>query len=117
MLNAVVRPERRTDRRYDLRLPIHYRISQKGDIPRSGTGMTCDISTGGLSFRCRRPLAVGSHIEVVINWPAKFGDIYPIDLQITGFVVRSDAGRTAVRLTSHRFRMEQIPETPYQASA
>ena len=116
-MEAILRLERRTGRRYDLRLPIHYRISQKGGVPRSGTGMTCDISTGGLSFRCRRPLNPGAHIEIVVNWPAKFGDLYPIDLQITGFVVRSDGNRTAVRLTSHRFRVDSIAEVPIQVSA
>jgi hypothetical protein len=108
--------ERRTSRRYDLHLPVHFRISQKGVVARWGTGLTRDISTSGLSFRTRKPLPVGSHIELVVGWPAKYADTQPIDLQLTGFIVRSDAGRTAVRITSHRFRIDSQSQ-PYQATA
>jgi hypothetical protein len=109
--------DRRRNRRYVLRLPVHYQVSPRGEAVRSGTGMTCDISTGGISFRSRRPLPVGAHIEVAIDWPAKFGDVYPVDLQITGFVLRSDAGRTAVRMTSRKFRVAQAPAEPIRATA
>jgi hypothetical protein len=74
------------------------------------------MSTTGLSFRTRKPLPVGSHIELIIDWPAKYQDDQPIDLQLTGFVVRSDHGRTAVRVTSRRFRINPQTE-PYRATA
>jgi len=109
--------ERRGNRRYELRLPLHYRVSQKGQPPRSGSGLTCDLSTAGISFRCRRPLPVGAHIEMTIAWPAKYAETYPMDLVITGFVVRSDPGRTAIRMTSRRFRTESFAEPTYRASA
>jgi hypothetical protein len=97
--------ERRTGNRYTVRLPIHYRISQRGGLERSGTGTTYELSSNGLSFRARKPLAIGSHLEMVIEWPARYGDIYPIDLQATGFVVRNDNGRTSVKVTSRKFRI------------
>ena len=109
--------ERRFNRRYKLRLPLHYRVSQKGAEARIGSGMTLDLSTAGVSFRCRRPLPVGAHIEMNIAWPAKYADTHPIDLVITGFVVRSDSGRTAARVTSRKFRAENIAAAPYRASA
>ena len=110
--------ERRQQKRYQVHLAIHYRVSQRGARPCSGSGSTRDISTGGLSFRCRRNLPVGSHIELNIDWPARHGDNYPIELQLTGFVVRSDGGRTAVRITSHRFRIAEIAaQEPYLVSA
>jgi hypothetical protein len=108
--------ERRTSRRYELHLPVHFRVSQKGVIARWGTGLTRDISTSGLSFRTRKVLPVGSHIELVVDWPAKYADEHTIDLQLTGFIVRSDSGRTAVRITSHRFRIDSQSQ-PFQATA
>lgn len=108
--------ERRTTKRYDLHLPVHYRISQKGESSKWGSGTTREMSTNGLSFRTRRELPVGSHIEMIVDWPAKYGDDQPIDLQLTGFVVRSDAGKTAVRVTSRRFRINSH-FIPYQATA
>ena len=110
--------ERRINRRYQLHLPLTYRISQKGFPPRTGTGTTRDISTGGLSFRCRRTLPIGAHVELAIDWPARFGEVYPIDLQLTGFIVRSEGGRIGVRVTSHRFRVSQVSAAePYRVSA
>jgi hypothetical protein len=109
--------ERRVNRRYEVRLPVHYRVSPRGFSASAGTGTTREISTNGLSFRCRRPLPVGSHIELVVDWPAKYGDVYPIDLLLTGFVVRSDGNKSAVRITSRRFRVMQEAAAPYLASA
>jgi hypothetical protein len=108
--------ERRLNRRYEIHLPVHFRVSQKGVVARWGSGVTRDISTSGLSFRTRKPLPVGSHIELVVDWPAKHLETEPIDLQLTGFVIRSDNGRTAVRITSHRFRINSEPQ-PYRATA
>ena len=108
--------ERRSNQRYELHLPVHYRVSQKGAIARWGTGVLREMSTGGLSFRTRKPLAVGSHIEVVVDWPARYADTHPVALQVTGFVLRSDGGRTAVRVTSHRFRIDSNIEG-YRATA
>jgi len=109
--------DRRTTRRYDLHFSLHYRVAQKGAMVRLGSGTTCDMSAAGLSFRNRKPLPVGAHIEMMVDWPARYGDIYPIGLQVTGFVVRSDTARTAVRLTSRKFRVESMPAQLIRASA
>lgn len=104
--------ERRINNRYDVRLPIHFRISQRGGLERNGTGTTYEMSSTGLSFRSRKPLAIGSHLEMIVEWPARYEDIYPIDLQATGFVVRNENGRTAVRVTSRKFRiLTQLPQS------
>ncbi len=109
--------ERRLNRRYDLHLPVHYKVSQKGGSPAIGTGTTKEMSTNGLSFRCRRALPVGAHVELVIDWPARYGDMNQIDLVLTGFVVRADTTRAAVRITSRRFRILPAAAEPYRVSA
>jgi hypothetical protein len=109
--------DRRVNRRYDLRLPLHYRVAQKGRMPCAGSGTTCDLSTAGLSFRCRRPLPTGSHIELMVDWPSKFADLYPIELQLTGFIVRSHNGKIGVRVTSRKFRVDSACAEPYRATA
>ena len=109
--------ERRADPRYDLRLPLHYRVAQRGEPAISGSGLTLDISVHGLSFRCRKPLPVGVHIEVSVDWPARYGELYPIELLATGFVIRSDHGRTAMRMTSHKLRISTVPAEQVRATA
>ncbi|MGP8245497.1 MAG: PilZ domain-containing protein [Bryobacteraceae bacterium] len=109
--------DRRTHRRYDIHLPVQYRVSQRNTMPIVGTGTTCDLSTGGLSFRCRRILPVGAHIELSVEWPAMYGDSQAMELQVTGFVMRTEGNRTGVRVNSHRFRMLPLADQPYRVSA
>jgi hypothetical protein len=107
--------DRRSNHRYDIHLPVHYRVTQRGFLPLSGSGTTREMSSSGLSFRCRRPLPVGGHVELSIDWPARAEAEKPMELIITGIVIRSDGGRTAVRLTSKRFRTN--PAEEFRATA
>jgi len=100
--------ERRQSPRFEVRLPLRYRLSEKGGDGRWHTGITRDMSKDGVGFKTRRPLPLGCHIELRIDWPARFDSLYPIDLQATGFVVRSDSTRAAVRISSHRFLMQNV---------
>jgi hypothetical protein len=68
------------------------------------------MSREGVVFKTRRPLPLGAHIELRIDWPARYESVHPVDLQATGFVVRSDNGRSAVRITAHRFLVAETPQ-------
>ena len=109
--------ERRAHPRFDLRMSLHYRVAQRGLATLTGNGLTLDLSLNGISFRCRKPLPVGAHIELAVDWPVKYGDVYPIELQVTGFVIRSDQDRTAVQMTSHKLRVSPTPSEPVRVSA
>lgn len=109
--------DRRRNPRYGVRLAVHYHVSQKGRTTRTGTGITANMSSSGVSFRCRKPLPVGAHVEMVIDWPAKYVDLYPVDLLVTGFVVRSDNHSTAIRMTSRKFRVAENTDESIRASA
>lgn len=109
--------DRRRHPRYGVRLPVQYHVSQKGRMARSGGGLTLNMSSNGISFRCRGPLPVGAHIEIVVDWPVKCGDLYPVDLVITGIIVRSSAHHVAVRMTSRKFRVMEVSEAPILALA
>jgi hypothetical protein len=113
----MINSERRCTRRYEMRLPVRYRVSLKDSVPLSGTGSTCDLSTTGISFRCRRPLPVGAHIELLVDWPARHGENEPVELQITGFVTRNEGGRVGVRSTSRKFRVDTAGEQRLLATA
>jgi len=104
--------ENRRHLRYTLALPLHYRVALKGSPPHVGASVTVDISTSGVSFRCRRPLPVGAHVEMEIDWPARYAEVYPIHLQLTGFVVRCEGGIAAASISSLRFRTGATPVSP-----
>jgi hypothetical protein len=54
---------------------------------------------------------------MIVAWPARHAETFPIELVLTGFVVRSDSGRIAARITSRKFRTEAMPAAPFRASA
>jgi PilZ domain len=112
--------QRRQSPRFNVRLPLRYRLSERGGDGRWHTGITRDMSKDRVGFLTRQPLLVGCHIELRIDWPARFDSLYPIELQATGFVVRSDNNRAAVRISSYRFlvhRVETKPEPEAELSA
>ena len=109
--------DRRASRRYHLHLPIHYRISDRGSTVFEGTGTTTDMSTTGLSFRCRKPLPVGAHVELAIDWPPPAGEPHRVELQATGFIIRGDRGKFGVRVHSHRFIAQTAPAAALSATA
>ena len=109
--------DRRNNQRYGIHIPIQFRFSQKGTTSRWGSGTTGDFSSHGVRFRCRRPVPVGAHIEMVIDWPAKQEGVRPIHLHATGFVVRSTGSEAAVRMTSCHFEIGHAAATALSATA
>jgi hypothetical protein len=112
-----LRQERRKCKRFPLAFPIRYRVTQRNGPPLTGGGTTCDISLAGIGFLCREELPVGSHIEMVARWPVKPAGRCPLDLQMTGFVVRSSPGYTAAIVTSHKLCADAAAALPYPVSA
>ena len=102
--------------RFNLQLPIHYRVSQRGETSRWASGITCDMSSTAVTFRCRKALPVGAHIEMAIEWPER-QETCPMELLATGFVVSSSATKAMVNMTAHRFRVELDPASPMGAIA
>ena len=101
--------ERREKRRFVLAHTIRFRLSAKRATSRWAVGTIQDMSSSGVSFRCRRPLPLGGHLELIVDWPAPLGDQRLVNLHASGFVVRSSRTTTAVRITSHRFHTVEWP--------
>jgi hypothetical protein len=103
-------PEKREKRRYVLSHTVHFRLSAKRPTSRWAIGTMQDMSSSGISFRCRRQLPLGGHLELIVDWPVAFDDRRLVSLHASGFVVRSNGTKVAVRITSHRFRVSDLPE-------
>src|ERR1035437_10322862 len=100
--------ERREKQRFVLAHTIRFRLSAKQPTSRWAVGTIQDMSSSGISFRCRRPLPLGGHLELVIDWPS-LGNQRLVSLHASGFVVRSSRTKDAVRITSHRFHIVEWP--------
>jgi hypothetical protein len=101
--------ERRGKRRFALRHTVHFRLSAKRPPSRWAIGTIQDMSSSGINFRCRRPLPLGGHLELIVDWPATLDDQRVVSLHASGFVVRSSRTRAAVSITSHRFQIAGWP--------
>lgn len=96
--------ERRNDRRYDLQLQLRWKLIRRRRILESGMGHTIDLSSGGICFDAGRRLPVGLNVELSIYWPVLLREVAPLQLLVSGRVVRSDDHRTAFRMVQHEFR-------------
>lgn len=96
--------DRRDDRRYQIRLDLRWRLVRRRKILHSGDGQTLDLSSGGLLMDAGRPLPAGLSVELSIAWPVLLNDVAPLQLAITGRIVRSAGTRVAIRIMQHEFR-------------
>jgi hypothetical protein len=101
--------DRRADRRYDLRLDLRWKLIRRRRVLDNGVGATLDFSSGGLLFETDRPLPTGLNVEISIAWPVLLRDVAPLQLVVTGRVVRSEGVRTAIRMVQHEFRTIGMP--------
>jgi hypothetical protein len=112
----VIQSERRGNRRYHLELDVRYKVLRRGGVLFEGTGKTVDISTRGLMFATPALIPVGAQIEITVSWPIRVSGIYPIQLSVMGYVVRSDAGGTGVRMTIREFQNAAMRPALVQAA-
>jgi hypothetical protein len=88
----------------------------------TGTGTTLDLSSGGILFETDRQLPTGLNVELSISWPVLLHNVAPLQLVVTGRIVRTVGRRTAVRMMQHEFRTAKQPtertnlSTPRSAS-
>jgi hypothetical protein len=106
-----IRPEcipgdRRENRRYRIELDLEYRVIRRGQVLETGVGRTIDISRWGICFRTEHLVLFGMDVELTIDWPVRLHNITPIQLLVTGRIVRCDAIRVGIHFTQYEFRME-----------
>ncbi len=96
--------DRRFDRRYQLELDLRWKLIRRRKVQDTGTGHTIDFSSGGVLIDASRPLPVGLNVELSITWPVLLHNVAPMQLVVSGRVVRSSGARVAIHITQHEFR-------------
>jgi hypothetical protein len=94
--------ELRTHRRYPITLVVQYKWNDRR-AEQLGSGITINISSGGVLFRSTEILPVKSPIELALSWPVAL-DQCALKLVMRGRVVRSASHSTAVRVAQYEFR-------------
>jgi len=107
--DELIAGDRRQDRRYALHLDCRWKLIRRRRVLDSGTGNTVDLSSGGLQFDAGRHLPEGLNVEVSINWPVLLHNVAPLQLVVSGKIVRSQGRMIALRSVQHEFRTVGVP--------
>jgi hypothetical protein len=98
--------DRRSRRRFDLDLPLQYKVVGRYRLGRMGVGKTINMSATGIAFEAEEPLSPGVAIELSLAWPVLLNQTCPLKLVITGKVVRSGVTLTALRMDRYEFHTQ-----------
>src|SRR5262249_5910527 len=96
--------DRRDDRRYGIALELRWKLVRRRKVLDSGMGRTLDLSSGGVLFDAGRQLPMGLNVELSIAWPALLHNFAPMQLAVSGRIVRTHGNRTAIHMNQHEFR-------------
>jgi hypothetical protein len=96
--------DRRTKRRYPIKLEVQYRLLKHRRVERLGAGRTLNISSGGVLFEADGLLPGSGPIELALNWPFLLHGSCNLKLVIRGRIVRSNEKAIAIRAEFHEFR-------------
>jgi PilZ domain len=96
--------DRRQDRRYRIHLDLRWKLIRRRRVLDSGVGQTVDLSSGGILFDPGRELPVGLNVELSISWPVLLRNEAPMQLIVSGRIVRAGQNGTALAMAQHEFR-------------
>jgi hypothetical protein len=100
--------DRRQDRRYRIHLDVKWKLIRRRRVLDTGVGQTVDLSSGGILFDPGRPLPVGLNVELAISWPVLLRNEAPMQLIVSGKIVRGGQNRIAVAMVQHEFRTSGV---------
>jgi PilZ domain len=100
----VIGGDRRQNRRYHLQLELRWKLIRRRRVLDSGTGRTIDFSSGGILFDAGRHLPEGLNVELSICWPVLLHNSSPMQLVVTGKIVRVTSKNVAIQTIQHEFR-------------
>ncbi len=109
--------DRRYDRRYEIALEVRWKLVRRRKVLEAGVGSTVDLSSGGILFDAGRTLPVGLSVELSISWPALLHNVAPMQLAVSGRIVRTHGSRIAISMSQHEFRTAGMPIDGRQAQA
>ena len=115
--------ERRSDRRYALQLEVKWKLVRRRRVLDTGTGHTLDLSSSGILLDAGRHLPERLNLELSIAWPVLLHNVAPLQLTVSGRIVRSEGRLAAIQMIQHEFRtaglsaeqrgaLKAVPQTP-----
>lgn len=108
-------PERRTMRRFDMRLPATVKLAH--EVGEETVTETQNVSAQGVFFQCQRPLRVGEDIAITLTFPPHVTLTEKVRVRFTARVVRVEAQNVpgaplgvAAAIEGYEFLRQQVFE-------
>jgi hypothetical protein len=101
--------DRRRDKRYEINLEVRWKLIRRRRVLDAGMGRTIDFSSGGVLIDAGRPLPPGLNMELSIMWPVLLHNVAPLQLVVSGRIVRAKGMQVAIRMVQHEFRTAGVP--------
>ena len=96
--------ERRAISRHPLRKPVRYRAAGCALAALWKQGRALDMSARGILIDIPETMAIGTRLELAMDWTGLYHDRQVMRLFLIAAVTRTDKRRIALRILSHRFR-------------
>jgi hypothetical protein len=112
-INGTTRLERRSKVRFPVMLNVRYRtIGRFNRI--TGLARSVNMSSGGILLASEHRMAVGTRLEVNIEWPSLLDGMVPLQLVAFGKVIRCMESGFALSFTQYQFRTmsRKLQSTP-----
>ena len=95
--------DRRRELRFAAGFPVHYSVIRNGALVGAGIGTSIDLSSNGMAFMADEVLQTGALVQITMEWPCSAAN-QPLELVVSGRVVRSDSRLTAIGYARHELR-------------
>ena len=99
----IIHGDRRGDRRYPYEMELQFSYTLAG-APQFGSGLTVDLSRGGVCFRAEDPPPDGVKVELCIAWPYLLQNVCPLELVVRGTTMSTSERGTVLALEHYEFR-------------
>jgi hypothetical protein len=109
--------DRRVDRRYGLKLELRWKLIRRQRVLDTGSGASVDLSSGGILFDAGRPLPPGLNVELSISWPVLLHNSAPLQLIVSGRIMRTSGTCAAIQMVQHEFRTIAQPAEQRSAAS
>ena len=114
--------ERRAGSRYPVSLELSYKgLNGNGKGKLTGRGKTINVSSSGILFATEQPLLVNADVELMLRWPVLLNNEVPLQLKVSGKVMRTDGSRAAIEISHYEFRISargaKAADPAFQADA
>ncbi len=112
-IRRIAGPERRQKRRFQIFSSIRYSAYGAQPPKVSGAGKVINMSMTGALLRTEEQLERGLALQVSMDWPVKLDNVRPLQLVLTGPIIRTHQNEAVLSIARIQFRTRPNP-TPDQ---